>query len=64
MKEQPQPSIADMLCEPENAIPSIHESAPRDFPTFNIGEVLIIRGGSFKVHAISGNRIYLDLVKE
>jgi hypothetical protein len=29
-------------------------------PVFSVGEILEIRGGKFKVHAISDRRIYLD----
>lgn len=29
-------------------------------PVFTVGEVLEIRGGKFRVHAISDKRIYLD----
>ena len=31
-------------------------------PVFSIGETIEIRGGLFKVHAISGKRIYLDSI--
>jgi len=29
-------------------------------PVFSVGEILDIRGGKFRVHAISSKRIYLD----
>lgn len=29
-------------------------------PIFSVGEVIEIRGGKFRVHAISGRRLYLD----
>lgn len=29
-------------------------------PVFEVGETLDIRGGRFRVHAIKGNRLYLD----
>jgi len=31
-------------------------------PVFTIGEVLEIRGGKFRVHAITEKRIYLDSI--
>jgi len=32
----------------------------RQGPVFSVGEELMIKGGRFKVHAISGKRLYLD----
>jgi uncharacterized Zn finger protein len=29
-------------------------------PVFSVGEVLEIRGGKFRVHAITSSRLYLD----
>lgn len=34
----------------------------RQGPVFTVGEVLEIRGGKFRVHAISDKRIYLDSI--
>lgn len=34
----------------------------RQGPIFAIGEIIDIRGGKFRVHAISGKRIYLDSI--
>ena len=34
----------------------------RQGPTFAIGEVVDLKGGKFRVHAISDKRLYLDSI--
>ncbi len=55
---------AELLGEFERKIQAIKDAAipqrENQGPIFSVGEVLEIRGGRFRVHAITDKRIYLD----
>ncbi len=55
---------AEQLGEFERRIQAIKDAAipqrENQGPIFSVGEVLEIRGGRFRVHAITDKRIYLD----
>lgn len=56
---QAEGKLADELQKAKDAV---QPDRSKQGPVFAVGEVLEIRGGKFKVHAIAGNRLYLDSI--
>lgn len=58
-----EPSLLDEIIEETKRHAAIEEQL-REKPIFTTGEVLLIRGGFFKVHSLTGERMTLDFQGE
>ena len=54
--------LGDLNANLQRAKDAVIPERKNQGPIFEIGEVLEIRGGKFRVHAITEKRIYLDSI--
>lgn len=53
-------SIGELNVKLQKAKDAVIREREAQGPIFSVGEILEIRGGKFRVHAITDKRIYLD----